>query len=145
MDIPKKRLAASDHKEGFTTASSQTCEKRAGGGNSALLFLPSGCVPVEAEGGPCAGGGYFCASSSRGAETAGSDGHNARVGSLLPLTPMLGAGAKQGKLPWGSKWEMLGMFSNSPCAGSDICNLFELVLHQLPSLRELFLSGLSAQ
>lgn len=35
--------------------------------------------------------------------------------------------------------------SYSPCAASDICNLFELVLHWLPSLRELFLSGLSAQ
>lgn len=100
---------------------------------------------MEAKGGPCAGGGCFCASSGSGAGAPGSDGRNARAGSLLPLAPMLGAGAKQGKLPWDSKWEMLGVFINSPCAGSDIYNLLELVLHWLPSLRELFLSGLSAQ
>lgn len=51
-----------------------------------------------------------------------------------------------------SKGNVLGRASGrcwgcscSPCAGSDICNLFELVLHWLPSLSELFLSGLSVQ
>lgn len=83
LNVPQKDWQPSDHKEGFTTASSQTCGRRAGVGNSGVLFLPSGCVPVE----PCAGGGCSCASSSSGAGAAGSDGHSAQAGSLLALAP----------------------------------------------------------
>lgn len=109
------------------------------------MFLPCCCVPVEAEGGPCAGGGCFCASSSSGAGAAGSDGHSAQAGSLLLLAPVLGAGAKEGKRVLGRASGRCWGCSCSPCAGSDICNLFELVLCRLPALRELFLPGLSAQ
>lgn len=138
--FPKKDWQPSDHKEGFTTASSQTCGRRAGVGNSGVLFLPSGCVPVE----PCAGGGCSCASSSSGAGVAGSDGHSAQAGSLLPLAPC--------SVLQPSKENVLGRASGRcwgcsccPSAGSDTCNWFELVLHWLPSLSELFLSGPSAQ
>lgn len=61
------------------------------------------------------------------------------------VTAALGTpAAKQGERPWQSKGEMLGLFL-SPCAASDSWNWFELVLHRMPSLSELFLSGLSAQ